>query len=404
MKNQLPALFATFLIAATAPVAYAAPPVVSNVSASQRTGTELVDIYYDVSDPDSSTVTVALVGSYNNGSSWSMPMVTLSGANAFGNGVTPGTGKHVVWDAGNDFDGQYSTQCRIRVIASDLDPEGFVLIPASSFTIGDPFTDGGSNEKPQHSVSVSAFEIEKTEVDGTRWLAVKQHGINNGYVFDTSGSYKAYSHPVHSVTWYNAVKWCNARSEMDGRTPCYYTDTNQTVIYKTGSSNTLYVKWNANGYRLPTEVEWEKSSRGGLVNQRFGWGMTVTHNQANYSAQPGNPAYDTSLTGGGHPTYAFDPQPWTSPVGSFPPNGYNLFDMSGNVWEWCWDWYDANWYTNAAASNNDTRGPTGPLGDRVLRGGNHNSSASGVRCAGRSNASPGNGSSYFCGFRCVRGL
>src|SRR5215212_2223216 len=93
---------------------------------------------------------------------------------------------------------------------------------------------------------------------------------------------KATNHPVNNVSWYDAVKWCNARSEKDGLTPCYYSNVGLTVVYKTGRTEP-YVRWTANGYRLPTEAEWEKAARGGLVGKRYPFGDSIDGSQANYS-------------------------------------------------------------------------------------------------------------------------
>jgi formylglycine-generating enzyme required for sulfatase activity len=285
-------------------------------------------------------------------------------------------------------------------------PSGMALIPAGSFTMGATTNMGheySSDEVPQHTVYVSAFYMDRYEVTKALWDEVKSWNGGNGYSYDYAGSGKAADHPVHTINWFDMVKWCNARSQKEGLTPCYYTDAGLTAIYRTGQV-APYVKWNANGYRLPTEAEWEKAARGGTSGHRFPWSDTDTiqHSRANYYSSSSF-AYDTSPTRGYHPTFATGGYPYTSPVGYFAPNGYGLYDMAGNVWEWCWDWYDGTWYSNAGATQRDTRGPTGPLSDRVLRGGGWDFNAVNSRCATRVYVTPSSASNYI-GFRCVRGL
>ena len=120
-----------------------------------------------------------------------------------------------------------------------------------------------------------------------------------------------------------------------------------------------------NGYHLPTEAQWEYAARGGLPGNRFPWGDTITHSQANYYSYSD---YSYDLGGppwGYHPTWSADGiYPYTSPVDSFAANGYGLYDMAGNVWQWCNDWYGS--YSSGSQTN-----PTGPTSGSycVLRGG-----------------------------------
>jgi formylglycine-generating enzyme required for sulfatase activity len=277
---------------------------------------------------------------------------------------------------------------------------GMALIPAGSFTMGncmDP-NEGWSDELPLHTVYVSAFYMDKYDVTYSQWQQVYNWATNHGYSFDYAGSGKAANHPVQTVDWYDCVKWCNARSQMEGRTPAYYTSATQTTVYRTGQVDVdnSSVKWNT-GYRLPTEAEWEKAARGGASGQRFPWGNTISESQANYYSYNGY-TYDLSNTGY-NPTFNDGVWPYTSPVGYFAPNGYGLYDMAGNVWQWCWDWYGSY----GSASQSDPRGPT-VVSVRVLRGGYWNYYAGHSRCAYRFNYFPGLAGSFFFGFRCVRGL
>ncbi len=278
--------------------------------------------------------------------------------------------------------------------AEELPPPGMSLIPAGSFQMGDSFNDWivSPIERPVHTVFVSAFYMDQHEVTKALWDKVELWSKERGYAFSNQGAARAPDHPVQTVSWYDVVKWCNARSEMEGLAPAYYTDAALTQVYKT-EELAPFVKWNV-GYRLPTEAEWEKAARGGANGQRFPWveSDTITHDQANYYSNSAFP-YDISRTRGLHPKY--ENGDFTSPIGSFQANGYGLYDMAGNVWEWCWDWQD--WYTSD--SQTDPRGPaTGTY--RVVRGGGWYREAIYSRVAFRGNGAPdfrGGGS----GFRSV---
>lgn len=382
---------------------HAAAPVVSSVRSAQRAGTHLVDIYYNLVASGPCAVYVAV--SDNAGASWNVPVFTLTGA--VGPGVTPGNDRLIVWNAGTDWPGRYNDQCRVRITADDGTappaPTGMVYIPAGTFQMGDSFlTDGTTAELPVHSVQISGFFMDKYEVNRELWSDVYPWALGHGYAFSNGGSYRDLRHPIHTINWYDAVKWCNARSEKEGLTPCYYASAAQTTVYRTGQTDLLnsFVKWDANGYRLPTEAEWEKAARGGLNGRRFPWGDTISHSQANYHSSTSY-AYDVS------PTRGYDPR-WdtanvrTSPVGSFPANGYGLYDQAGSLYEWVWDGFDGLYYGHASAGV-DPHGPATYPGSRVLRGGGWGGDANGARCAGRDAGGPG-GASYSFGFRCVRGL
>jgi formylglycine-generating enzyme len=281
-------------------------------------------------------------------------------------------------------------------------PSGMVLIPAGSFTMGDTFSEGNSAELPLHTVYVSAFFMDRNEVTKALWDDVYQWATNHGYSFDNAGLGKAANHPVHTINWYDAVKWCNARSEKDGRVPAYFTSAAQTTVYRTGQTNVQneWVKWDR-GYRLPTEAEWEKAARGGASGHRFPWGNTISWSQANYYTYlSGSYPYDVNSASGYHPTFNDAVYPYTSPVGYFAPNGYGLYDMTGNVWECCWDWYSGTYYSSSPTT--DPRGPSGALSARVLRGGSWEFDAYFARCAFRIGLILLRADDYI-GFRCVRG-
>ena len=279
------------------------------------------------------------------------------------------------------------------------------LIPAGPFTMGncmDP-GEGYSDELPLHTVYVSAFYMDKYEVTKALWDEVYNWALTHSYSFTYGAAGKAVNHPAQSMTWYDAVMWCNARSEKEGRVPAYYTSAAQTAVYRGGQVNVdnNWVKW-CTGYRLPTEAEWEKAARGGLSGQRFPWGNTISWSQANHYAYPLSAGgygygYDVNPTQGYHPTFDDGVYPYTSPVGYFGSNGngYGLYDMAGNVWEWCWDRYGGY----SSGSQTDPHGPA-PGSSRGLRGGSWNGNAFNCRTAFRYSYYP-TGSYNYVGFRPV---
>jgi len=251
-------------------------------------------------------------------------------------------------------------------------PEGMVVIPAGTNSGTDPDFDA-------YSLTVEEFNMDETEVTKAKWDEVYAWAVTNGYDFNSAGAVKAANHPVQTVNWYDCVKWCNARSQKDGRTPCY---TVSGSVYKTGQVYPPDCAFAANGYRLPTNTEWEYAARGGASSRRFPWGDTIDHSRANYNSfwNSGGPSlpYDAGYEGF-DTRYATGGYPYTSPVGAFAANGYGLYDMAGNVREWCWELTGMN---------------------RYFRGGNWAQNGYAMRCGNLSWDYPFS-SSFNTGFRSV---
>ena len=269
----------------------------------------------------------------------------------------------------------------------------------------------GGTAIPEHTVaSITAFAMAKYEVQYGDWLTVKTWATSNGYTFANPGvqgdnGARTDQHPVTTVNWRDAIIWCNAASEKQGLTPVYFTNAGFTTPLKistntasvngtAGSEDTPYVNWSANGYRLPTEAEWEYVARyiDGTTFMRgdapSGWQDNNTANATVDTAEINAVAWYTTNSGAA-----------THVVGTALGNALTLFDMSGNVYEWVWDW-DGTYTTSPPYTDTDSKGPTtGTL--RVNRGGSWFSTATNLRGALRTNNFPWDAGNII-GFRPVR--
>ena len=300
-----------------------------------------------------------------------------------------------------------ATQCFYRVCVESFaagevgEPTGpMTFIPAGGYRRGDLSDTGNGDEIPAHNIDVSAFWMDQTLVTRSLWNEVLEWAVTNNYAFDRGSEGGDGTLPIADMNWYDCVKWCNARSKRDGYSPVYFTDTNQTTEYKSGQidlSNGC-VDWEGDGYRLPTEAEWEKAARGRLVGKRFPLGDSISHADANYSSVHSLP-YDDSADAGWHPAYGNGP----NPVMDFAPNAYHIYDTAGNLIEWTWDWYQDDWYRDGDSRQADTHGPAGsPNDERSVRGGSFSESADLGRCSKRGGAWEPGWTFDDGGFRCVR--
>jgi formylglycine-generating enzyme required for sulfatase activity len=220
----------------------------------------------------------------------------------------------------------------------------------------------------QHQVTVSGFYMGKYEVTQAEYEAVM--GTNPSW-------FKGPNLPVEKVSWFDAVEYCNRRSQREGLSPAY-------TISGAGDSRTVTWNRSANGYRLPTEAEWEYACRAG-TSTPFSTGSNITTGQGNYN---GNYPYNGNAKG------TYRQATWT--VGSGVANAWGLYDMHGNVYEWCWDWYG----NYASGAQTDPVGASSGS-PRANRGGGWSSLAQYLRSANRLLSAPAN-RIHDLGFRLVR--
>jgi len=241
-----------------------------------------------------------------------------------------------------------------------------VQIDGGMFTMGSAdHQRGRDDDELEHLVTISSFSIGKYEVTQKEYREVM--GSNPSF-------FKGDNLPVENMSWYDAIEYCNKLSQKEGLTPVY-TMEGPSVVWNRSPDTPVYtikgvnVTWNrnANGYRLPTEAEWEYASRALRSHPFIGYNDNITTENANYN---GNYPYNNNAAG----IY----REKTTPVGSFQANPWGLHDMHGNVMEWCWDWYGE--YSKGAQTD-----PAGPeSGDyRVVRGGSYRSNGQHIRSSYR---------------------
>jgi formylglycine-generating enzyme required for sulfatase activity len=388
-------VFHTYSIAQT--ISYA--PIITNIKINNNAITKNIEINFDVEDPDGGLFEIKMMASRDGGKTYTItPKAVIGDVNKYS---IASKGMNIKWDVERDLPGVDLANIKIRLIADDglkllpdtgvttttttntasskstttsnpavisgnvkigKDGAQMVLIPAGEFEMGS--NSGDADERPVHTVSLNAFYIDMYEV--------------------TNAQYKKF---VDATGAQAPIYWKYAN----------FNEPNQPVVGITWEEANAYAKWA--GKRLPTEAEWEKAARGGQIGKKYIWGdaSTPPRGAGNFADETAKlvfkgwdiiKGYDDGYS---HP----------APVGSFAPNDYGLYDMIGNVWEWCSDYYDSSYYSSSPKSN--PKGP-GSGTDHVLRGGSWFADKDYLRVSNRFNYNPSYTVKSSCtvGFRCAQ--
>lgn len=281
-------------------------------------------------------------------------------------------------------------------------------IKRGTFAMG--WATGSSDERPVHQVSLDPFAIGATEVTNGEYRRYVEYRtlVDSVDVAPPEDPIPGYfedypDHPVVNVTWLDAVLYCNWLSKVSGLEPSYMLGKG----YETDLTK-VTLDPGKNGFHLPTEAQWERAARGGLEGARYPWGEADPKNLGN-NAQYNGPLVGERLPfSGTRGPLVVGSIEAASPDSLRPLNGFSLMDMAGNVWEWCNDFYSADYYTGSPSEN-----PEGPgrsdfprsewqaIPPKVIRGGGYNASATEMQCANRDKLS-GMEKAPHVGFRIVR--